>query len=43
LFGNIIYSAVSRVYERLSRWAGKNKEVEKEISNIQETISNVKG
>ncbi len=43
LFGNISYSAVSRVYERLSRRAVKNKELEREISKIQETMSNVKG
>jgi len=43
LFGKISYSAVSRVYERLSRRAVKNKELEKEISNIQKTMSNVKG
>lgn len=43
LFGKITYSAVSRVYERLSQRAAKNKVLEKEIAIIQEDMSNVKG
>jgi hypothetical protein len=43
LFGKIRYSPVSRVYERLSQRAARNRELEETIVNIQENMSKVKG
>lgn len=43
MFGNISYSAITRVYQRLEEMLPGDKELEKQMRSIEAILSNVKG